>query len=263
MMEIVLNGLQWQTCLIYLDDVIVFGRDFEEHLDRLSGVLDRIQKAGLKLQPAKCHILKKQVSFLGHLVCEKGVLPHPDNITKIVQWPRPQNVTQVRQILGMGSYYRRFIHKYSELVNPLVKLTRKSVQFEWTQECENSFNALKSVLTGSSILSYPRDEGEYILDTDASEIGIGAVLSQVHDGQEKVIAYGSRTLGKHERNYCITDKELLALRYFVEHFRQYLLGVKFLVRTDHRALKWLFSLKEPSGRIARWIEVLSSYDFFD
>ena len=261
MMEIVLNGLQWQTCLIYLDDVIVFGRDFEEHLDRLSGVLDRIQKAGLKLQPAKCHILKKQVSFLGHLVCENGVLPHPDNIAKIVQWPRPQNVTRVRQILGMGSYYRRFIHKYSELVNPLVKLTRKSVQFEWTQECENSFNALKSVLTGSSILSYPRDEGEYILDTDASEIGIGAVLSQVHDGQEKVIAYGSRTLGKHERNYCITDKELLALRYFVEHFRQYLLGVKFLVRTDHRALKWLFSLKEPSGRIERWIEVLSSYDF--
>ena len=163
--------------------------------------------------------------------------------------------------LGMGSYYRRFIHKYSELVNPLVKLTRKSVQFEWTQECENSFNALKSVLTGSSVLSYPRDEGEYILDTDASEIGIGAVLSQLHDGQVKVIAYGSRTLGKHERNYCITDKELLALRYFVEHFRQYLLGVKFLVHTDHRALKWLFSLKEPSGRKARWIEVLSSYDF--
>ena len=110
--------------------MIVFGRDFEEHLDRLSGVLDRIQKAGLKLQPAKCHILKKQVSFLGHLVCENGVLPHPDNIAKIVQWPRPQNVTQVRQILGMGSYYRRFIHKYSELVNPLVKPTRKSVQFE-------------------------------------------------------------------------------------------------------------------------------------
>jgi hypothetical protein len=108
-------------------------------------------------------------------------------------------------------------------------------------------------------MSYPRDEGEYILDTDACDVSIGAVWSQVQEGQEKVISYGSRTLNRAETNYCVTDKKLLALRYFVEYYRQYLLGRKFLVRTDHQALVWLFTLKEPKGRI--WLEILSAFDF--
>ncbi|CAC5398529.1 unnamed protein product [Mytilus coruscus] len=111
------------------------------------------------------------------------------------------------------------------------------------------------------IVASPADQCGYILDTDACYTGIGAVLSQVQEGQEKVIAYGSRTLNKAERNYCVTDKELLALRYFIEYYRQYLLGRKFSVRVDHQPLVWLFSLKEPKGRIARWIEILSAYDF--
>jgi hypothetical protein len=110
-------------------------------------------------------------------------------------------------------------------------------------------------------MAYPEDEGEYILDTDACDVSIGCVLSQIQDGREKVISYASRALNKAEKNYCVTDKELLALRNFIEYFRQYLLGRKFLVRTDHQALVWLFSLKEPKGRIARWLEILSAYDF--
>ena len=135
------------------------------------------------------------------------------------------------------------------------------MQFNWTESCQLSFNELKQALTSPEIMAFPKLDVEFILDTDASLESIGAVLSQVQDGVEKVIAYGSRTLNKAERNYCVTDRELLAVRYFVEYFRHYLIGKSFKLRTDHQALKWLFNLKEPKGRIARWIETLSTYVF--
>ncbi|CAC5385857.1 unnamed protein product [Mytilus coruscus] len=130
-----------------------------------------------------------------------------------------------------------------------------------TEACQDAFQEIKDTLSSDVIMAYPREEGESILDVDASGHGIGAVLSQIQNQQEKVIAYGSRILNKAERNYCVTDKELLALRYFVEYYRQYLLGRKFKIRTGHQALIWLFSLKEPKDRIARWIEILSPFDF--
>ena len=133
--------------------------------------------------------------------------------------------------------------------------------FNWTEKCQEAFEKLKTAFTSTDIMALPRDEGEFYLDTDACDTAIGAVLSQMQDGQMKVIAYGSRTLNKAERNYCITDKELLAVRYFIEYYRQYLLGRKFCLRTDHQALIWLFSFKEPKGRIARWLEILSAFDF--
>lgn len=192
---------------------------------------------------------------------KEGVRPNPDNVEKLKQMPVPKNVTQVRQVLGLASYYRRFLKDFSGVAKPLIELTRKNVPFKWTEACENAFQSLKEILSSDAIMAYPKDEGEFILDVDASDHGIGAVLSQIQDQQEKVIAYGSRILNKAERNYCVTDKELLALRYFVEYYRQYLLGRKFRVRSDHQALKWLFSLKEPKGRVARWIEILSPFDF--
>jgi hypothetical protein len=260
-MEIALNGLQWQTCLIYLDDIVVFGRTFEEHLQRVEQVLERVQQAGLKLKPEKCQLLQTEVNFLGHVISEDGIKPNPANIAKIVQWPVPTTVTQVRQILGMGSYYRRFVKDFAKLTRPLVELTRKGQEFKWTAACQTSFETLKEILAGPDVMAYPQAEGEFVLDTDASDVGLGGVLSQIQDGVERVIAYGSRALNHAEKNYCVTDKELLALRYFVEYFRQYLLGRRFRVRTDHQALVWLFTLREPKGRIARWIEILSSYDF--
>lgn len=161
----------------------------------------------------------------------------------------------------MASYYRRFVKDLSHIVRPMVQLTKKGVDFIWSDICKQSFTEIKSILISAPVMSYPRDEGEYILDTDACNVRIGAVLSQVQEGQEKVISYGSRTLNRAETNYCVTDKELSALRYFVEYYRQYLLGRKFLVRTDHWALVWLFGLKEPKGRIARWLEICSAFDF--
>ena len=261
LMEIVLRGLQWHTCLIYLDDVLVFGSNFDEHMNRVREVLSRIRDAGLKLKPEKCQLLQTTVSFLGFKLSAAGILPNSDNLSKVRDWPIPTTPTQVRQILGLGSYYRRFIKGYSDLVRPLTLLTHKDQQFIWTPECQKAFDELKEKLTSSELMAYPRNEGLYVLDTDASDTQIAAVLSQMQDGKERVISYGSRTLNKAERNYCITDKELLGVRHFTEYYRQYLLGRKFLVRSDHQALTFLFKLKEPKSRIARWIEILSAFDF--
>ena len=261
LMELALAGLQWNTCVIYLDDVIIFGKTFEEHLSQLAEVLERFRSAGLKLKPEKCQFFQKEVKFLGYLLSAEGVKPHPDNIEKIQNWPMPQTPTDVRALLGMGNYYRRFIRGYSEKVAPLVELTKQDVPFQWTKVCQERFDQLKEELAGCDIVAHPQDDGQFILDTDASGTTIGCVLSQVQDGKEKVIAYGSRTLSRTERNYCVTDRELLAVRFFMEYYRQYLLGRKFIVRTDHQALKWLFSLKEPKDRIARWLEIMSAYQF--
>ena len=162
----------------------------------------------------------------------------------------------------MGSYYRRYVKDFATIVRPMVDLTKKGKKFIWNEACDQSFENLKKALISSDVMGYPMDNaGQFVLDVDASDVGIGGILHQIQDGRERVIAYASRALNKAERNYCITEKELLAVRYFIEYFRQYLLGRKFVVRSDHQALVWLFKLKEPRGKIARWIEILSHYNF--
>lgn len=260
-MEMALRGLQWTSCLIYLDDVIIFGRTLSEHNERLDSVLSRLGEAGLKLKPSKCHFLQKEVAFLGHVVSKEGVLPNPDNVAKLVGWPRPKTVTNVRALLGLGSYYRRFIPNFSKLANPLTQLTKKNESFVWTEACEEAYNLLRKALIGPEIMGYPKSDCHFILDTDACDVSIGAVLSQVQDGRERVIAYASCTLNRAERNYCVTDRELLAVKHYVQYYKHYLLGRTFTVRTDHQALKWLFSLREPKSRVARWIEILSAFNF--
>ena len=260
-MELALQGLNWLTCLIYLDDVIVHAETFEEHVERVREFLWRMIEANLKLRPNKCQLLKKKVGFLGHVISEEGVLPNPENVNKLKNWLPPRTVTEVRQFLGLASYYRRFIKDFAELAAPLTQLTRKGTTFVWSSDCDLAFHKLKSILISPEVMAFPNDVDDYILDTDASDRSIGAVLSQVQNGRERVIAYASRTLNKAERNYCVTDRELLAVKNFAEYFRQYLLGRTFKIRTDHRALVWLFSMREPKSRIARWIEILSAFDF--
>ncbi|MCG8032791.1 MAG: retroviral-like aspartic protease family protein, partial [Candidatus Thiodiazotropha taylori] len=261
-MELALQGLQWVTCLIYIDDIIVFGKDIDQHMKRVEQVLHRIRQAGLKLKPEKSHLLQTEVTFLGHVVSSEGVKPCPTNITKIIDWPKPKNAKQIRQFVAMGSYYRRYIQGFASMVRPMVDLTKKGKKFIWDEACDTAFTRLKKALVSSDVMGYPLNEGgDFILDVDASDIGIGGVLHQIQQGKEKVIAYASRALNRAESNYCITEKELLAVRFFIEYFRQYLLGRRFVVRSDHQSLVWLFRLKEPRGKIARWIEILSQYDF--
>ncbi len=145
----------------------------------------------MKLKPNKCNFFETEVKFLGHILTPEGALPDPDNVQKIKEWPTSKNVTDIRGILGLGNYYRRFIRNYSKQMQPLINLTKKEAPFKWTETCEEALHDLKCVLTSPEVMAYPTEEGEFILDTDASGETIGAILTQIQQGQERVIAYGS------------------------------------------------------------------------
>ena len=261
LMEQVLAGLQWQICLIYLDDVIIFSKTCLEHISRLDEVLTKLGQAGLKLKPKKCHFFCKEVLYLGHRVSKEGIATDPEKVKAVQDWEVPTNLTDVRSFLGLCSYYRRFIPQFSSIAKPLTKLTEKNQGFKWGVEQEEAWAVLKQRMLTAPILAYPDPQCEFIVDTDASAYGIGAVLSQIQNGEERVIAYGSRSLTKEERRYCVTRREMLAIVYFLKYFRHYLYGRRFKVRTDHGALRWLMNFKDPQGQVARWLEVLGTYEF--
>ena len=260
LMERVLAGLHWETLLVYLDDVIVYAKTVEDELNRLATVFQRLREAGLKLKAKKCHLFKESVLYLGHVVSGEGISTDPEKIRAVKEWPTPTTVKEVQSFLGLASYYRRFIARFSNIARPLHRLTEKGQQFVWSEECEAAFQVLKTRLIEAPILAYPDPEQEYILDTDASNEGIGAVLSQLQGGRERVICYASRSLNKAERNYCTTRKELLAVVVFLKQFRQYIYGQKVTVRTDHGALRWLLNFRDIQGQMARWLQVIAEYD---
>ena len=196
---------------------------------------------------------------MGYVINEKGVHTDPRKIECIKSWPLPQNIKEVQSFLGLCGYYRHFIANYSHLAKRLTRLLEKGQKFNWTTECSEAFEKLKHMLITAPILAHPDFTQPFILDTDASNQAIGAVLSQKIGGTERVIAYASRTLTKSERKYCVTQKELLALVYFVKYFKHYLYGRKFTARTDHNSLRWLLNFKNPEGQVARWLEILSTF----
>ena len=246
--------------IVAIDDILCFGRTIDEALSRLEVVFQRLREAKLKLKPNKCHLLKRSVQYLGHVVSAEGVMTDPDKIEAVKNWERPGTVTGIRSFLGLASYYRRFIEGFSNIARPLHQLTEKNIHSVWAEECEQSFVELKEKLISAPILPYPLPEGDYILDTDASGYALGAVLSQVQDGQEKVIGYASRSLNKAEKNYCVTRRELLAVVFALRHFKPYVYGRAVTVRTDHGALRWLTNFKDPEGQLARWLETISQYN---
>ena len=261
LMEYVLTGLQFSACLIYLDDVISFGRTFEEAAERLDLVFTALKKAGLKLKPSKCSFFQKQVEYLGFIVSEQGISTNPKKTEKVKTWPVPRTLKQARGFTGLTSYYRKFIPEYSRKAAPLHQLTKKGVKFVWTTECQAAFEELKEDLCRPPVLAFPDFSLPFILDTDASNGAISGIISQVQGGQERVIAYASRTLSPSERNYSVTRRELLAVVHFVKYFKPYLLGKRFLLRTDHGSLRWLYKSFEVEGQVARWIEILSTFQF--
>ena len=255
LMQAVLSGLEWRSCFAYLDDILIASRTFDDHLRHLREVFGRLREAGLRLKPKKCLILRNEVPYLGHVISTQGVRPDPSKTEKVKLFPTPRDVTTIRQFVGLASYYRRFVPGFAKIAAPLHALTKKDVPFEWTSECETAFCKLKELLVTAPVLSYPRfgHDREFILETDASGIGLGAVLSQKQDdGHVHPIAYASRSLNAHEKNYGISELETLGLVWAVRYFRPYLLGHHTIVYTDHSACLSLLNTPRPSGKLARW-----------
>ena len=210
-MESVLRGLARSVCLVYLDDVQVIGRTVEEHNRNLTRVLERIREAGLRLKPRKCKFSQELVTYLGHVVSARGVETDPEKLKAVRDYPEPTNVKSLRSFLGLASYYRRFVPGFSAVAGPLHSLT-KDAPFVWGPDCQNAFERLKKLLTTSPVLVFPDFFRGFILETDASGAGLGAVLAQKQlDGAVRPISYASRSLLKHERNYGITELEALGV----------------------------------------------------
>ena len=261
LMERVLAGVPRSRCVVFLDDLLSHAADFEGAMANLQEVFEAIRTAGLRLHPRKCHLLRRQTAFLGHIVSEAGVSTDPGKVAAVRDWPTPHNVAELRSFLGLASYYRRFVKGFADIATPLHRLTQKAQPFDWSADCANSFNRLRAALVEAPVLAFPDPTRSFILDTDASDVGVGAVLSQKGEHGEQVIGYFSRALSRPERNYCVTRRELLALVLGIKNFRTYLYGKKFLLRTDHAALTWLLNFREPEGQLARWLETLQDYDF--
>lgn len=261
LMDSVLSGIIGIRCMCYLDDIIVFSRTIEEHIERLCEVFDRLRDANLKLQPSKCHFLRTEIDYLGFVVSENGVKPNPLKVKGIMEYPRPTNVTELKGFLGVTGYYRRHINSYATRAKPLTELTKKEIKFEWEEAQEQAFIDLKNALCSEPVLAFPCFDKEFILSTDASNVALGAVLSQVVEGVEKPIGYGSRVMQTRERNYSVTERELLGLVFGIKYFNCYLYGNHFTVYCDHRPLVWLESLQDPTSRLARWSIMLSNYNF--
>ena len=257
LMSQVLNGLNPESdpdfVEVYIDDVLIFSRSLEEHLQHLRRVLERLRSANLKLKPSKCHFIRQEVEYLGHIITPDGLKPNPGRVEAVQQFPVPESVTQVRQFLGLTSYYRRFIDGFAKIASPLHSLTKKNAQFIWNSECQTAFDSLKQKLIDSPILVYPNFDQSFMLETDASIKGLGAILSQKHpDQRQHPVAYASRALSAPEKNYSITELETLAVVWAVHHFHAYLYGHEVLVITDHSAVKAILETPSPSGKHARW-----------
>lgn len=246
---------------IYLDDIIICTPTFEQHLEVLEEVLDRLIKAGLTLNRDKCIFCKPELRYLGYIVNSQGLMVDPEKVNAILQIPTPRNTTEVRRIVGLASWYRRFVPNFSTLIAPMTALLRKNKPFSWDEACAKALEAVKKHLVSAPILTCPNFDLPFTIHTDASDYGLGAVLTQVHPEGEKVICYLSRSLTKNERKYSVTEKELLAVLFAIEKLRPYIEGTKFTVITDHFALKWLHNLKDPCGRLARLALRLQQYDF--
>ena len=279
LMEQVLEGLTMKTCAVYIDDIIVFAPSREELYTRLSEVFNRLRTANLRPKPKKCSFLQTKVEFLGHTVSQEGVQCSTKHIDAVASWPEPTNVSELQTFLGFTGFYRKFIPGYSTVAYPMLKLLKSSdagkkackgkrkgkihyVPWEWGQQQRDTFETLKHSLISASILTYPDFGKRFILHTDASRKGLGAVLYQEMKGKNHVVAYASRSLTGSEKNYTVHKLEFLALKWAVTtKFHDYLTGNSFTVYTDHNPLVYVTSTAKLDANGHRWLEALSSYNF--
>ena len=263
MMDSLLKGVR-DYAEAYLDDLVIFSNTWEEHCKHLRTILQRLRSAGLTAKPSKCQLGMRQCVYLGHQVGNGIIRPEKEKLEAVLQFERPVTKKDVRSFLGLTGYYRKFVPNYSTVALPLTDCTKKAApsKVNWTDACETAFVELKRRLTSPPVLKSPDLSRPFILQTDASERGIGAVLSQTTTkGDEHPIAYYSRKLLPREEHYAVVEKECLAIKLGIQAFRVYLLGRPFVVQTDHRSLEWLHRLKENNARLTRWSLALQPYSF--
>lgn len=244
----------------YLDDILICSDSFQEHLDLLKKVSERLRNANLTINIEKSKFCVKQLKYLGYIIDQNGLRTDPEKVEAIINYPIPTSLKQIRRFVGMTSWYRRFIDNFSELTTPITELT-KNKKFHWTDEANNAFMKLKSALVSAPVLSNPRYDLPFIITCDSSDTAIGGTLSQIFEDGEHVIAYASQKLTTAQRKYFTCEKELLAVLICIEKFRGYVEGVHFEVITDNSAVVWLNHFKDPSGRLARWALKLQRFDF--
>ena len=261
LMDFIMNGIKWKRCMIYLDDIIVFSKSFQEHLENLEEVFIRLKQSGLKLKPSKCSFAKKKITYLGHVISSEGVTVDLEKVKAVKEFRTPKNVKQLQQFLGLAGYYRRFIKGFAGIASPLFENLKKDVKFNWNQNCEEAFNQIKECLMKEPILKLPDFTKTFTIYCDASGKGIGAILSQDFDGKEHVISYYSRSLTNAEQKYTTLERECLALIDSIKHFKQYLYMKKFIVVVDNNPLTWLKTAQFVSSRLMRWATEIQSYDF--
>ena len=261
LMDSILTGLQGTELLVYMDDIVIYASSLREHDLKLDKLMKRLRDANLTLQPDKCEFLRQEVVYLGHVITDNGVRPDPLKLSAVKNFPVPRNLKNVRQILGLAGYYRRFIPNFSQLAKPLSDLLKKNGRFEWNENTQQAFDTLRELLCKEPILQFPDFQRDFLLTTDASDTAIAGVLSQGRIGQDLPIAYASRVLNTAEKNYSTIEKELLAIVYCVAHFRPYLYGRRFTLVTDHQPLLWLYRVKDPTSRLMRWRLKLEEYDY--
>ena len=251
MMTIALSGLPRKCAFLYIDDIIIIGCSIKHHLMNLGKVFEKLREFNLKLNPSKCMFFRSDVTFLGYHISREGIQPDKSKFSAILNYPEPQNADEVKRFTAFCNYYRRFIPYFAELTAPLNALLRKGVKFEWNEKCKKSFDCLKRKLLSPTILKFPNFHEKFILSTDASKIACGAVLSQLHGDIEFPVAYASKTFTKGESNKSTIEQELTAIHWAINYFRPYLYGRRFTVKTDHRPLVYLFSMKNPSSKLTR------------
>ena len=245
----VLAPLKYNSCLVYIDDIVVFAKTFDEHLVKLRNVFKHLEEAGLVLQPPKCEFLLDEILYLGHVVGRDGQKPDERKIASVKNFPTPLCLTDVRSFLGLCSYYRKFIPNFAITAKPLTDLTKKETSFNWQKEQQEAFEELKRKLISYPVLAHYDPSRETQIRTDACAYGIGAILLQKIDEDWHPIAYMSRLLKKSQLNYHISDKECYAIVEAINKWRAYLDGIRFEVMTDHCSLCYLVTKKDLSPRL--------------
>lgn len=260
-MEIVLKGLIGTVCMIYIDDIVVYSKNEEDHVDHLSLLFERLQQFNLRLNPAKCVFGMKEVKLLGYIVSEHGLAADPAKVAAISRMDAPRSLAEVRSFLGMSGYYRTCIRDYARVTEPLVELTRKNVRFRWEDRHQEAFNTLKQALVSEQVMAHPRVDKPYLLYTDACDYAVGGILCQTDDdGIERPIVYLSKQLSATQRRWATIEKEAYGVVYALKQLRPYLWGAKFRTFTDHKPLTSLFTKDLNNTKIQRWAVLLSEYN---